>query len=467
MNSKVSALEVLRDKFGYNQFRGSQSQIIEHILSGRSALVVMATGSGKSLCFQVPALVLPGLTVVISPLIALMQDQVDALLKKKIPATFINSSLDKQEREARMDGIKNGKFKMVYVTPERFRQESFWDCLQSQTISLLAVDEAHCISQWGHDFRPDYSRLGEIRERLGKPLTIALTATATERVRQDIRQQLDILETDLFLEPILRPNLTLNVHEVYGLDEKIRSIVGLSHLVPGPQIIYGTLIQSLYAVSRELAKLGLQHSIYHGQLPSSERKRVLRQFIAESAPRILATPAFGLGVDKPDIRLITHVEIPGSLEAYYQEVGRAGRDGLPSECHLLFDQDDVATQMEFIKWSNPDPGFIMQVYQKIARREGMLDQTGFQYLREQMNFYNNRDFRAETAVNLLERWGCLEEDRSYKFPYRAVSEPTLADLDQKLFETRLRSQNQRLYDLAQWLRLGPEERIQRLMEYFG
>lgn len=467
MNSKVSAQQILREKFGYQDFRGVQSQIIEQILEGKSTLVVMATGSGKSLCFQIPALLLPGVTLVVSPLIALMQDQVDALLKKKIPATFINSSLDKQERERRMEGVQKGHYKLVYVTPERFRQQSFWDCLKSQEISLLAVDEAHCISQWGHDFRPDYSRLGEIKQKLGNPLTIALTATATARVRQDIRQQLDIPETNQFLEPVLRSNLSLNVHDVYGLDEKIRAIVGLSHLVPGPQIIYGTLIQSLYAVSRELAKLSLRHMIYHGQLPTSERKKVLRDFIQFDAPVILATPAFGLGVDKPNIRLITHVELPGSLEAYYQEVGRAGRDGLPSECHLLFDQDDVSTQMEFIKWSNPDPGFIMQVYQKIARREGMLDQTGFQYLREQMNFYNNRDFRAETAVNLLERWGCLEEDRSFKFPYRAVNEPTLDDLNQKLFEARVRSQNQRLYDLVEWLKLAPQARTERLVQYFS
>lgn len=460
-------IKALSDVFGFTSFRGPQGEVVETVLAGRSALLLMPTGMGKSLCYQLPAKLLPGLTLVVSPLIALMKDQVDAALKRGFRCAYINSSLDARERENRYRKLARGEYELLYVTPERFRKEEFRGALKQNAISLLAIDEAHCISAWGHDFRPDYSRLGEIRESLGQPPTLALTATATPDVRIDILKQLglDREPHTIFDVGLERPNLAIEVHEVHGFDEKIRGIVGLRHLYPGSAIVYVSLVQTLREMSEQLGRLGIKHLTYHGQLQDRERRASQDEFLASHDALMLATPAFGLGVDKPDVRWIGHAEIPGSIEAYYQEIGRAGRDGQPAAAALFFDPDDLAIQMDFIKWANPEPSFIRSVYNLISRNLSRARAEGFDYLRTQMNFYNRRDFRIETAVNLLERYGSLESARSPR-DWAPSAEPEGEYLDESLYKERIAGQSRKLHEMLRFAR-AEGCRMQVIRTYFG
>ncbi len=462
--------------FKHQSFRGSQEKIIQQTLLGKNSLIIMPTGMGKSLCYQMPALAGGGLVLVISPLIALMEDQVSKARRIGLRATAIHSAVRSTERQERMHRLSQGHWQLLYVTPERFKKPEFLEVLdkflQQGKIQLLAVDEAHCISQWGHDFRPDYSRLGEFRKGLKSPPLMALTATATLQVQKDIMEQLliDGSSWEIFSEGIERPNIALHVQEVYGFDEKIRHIVALRHQYPGPAIFYFTLIKTLQKVSSQLERLSIPHFIYHGNLPADIRRQQQRGFLENTnSPLILATPAFGLGVDKPDIRLIAHGEIPGSVESYFQEVGRAGRDGKIAHCYLLFDQDDVNIQMDFIKWSNPDIQFICAVYGLIKNNFLRVKQEGMNFLSEKMNFYNRRDFRVETAVNILERWGCLVEGKNSRFPYdmgEDLPEEVIGSEAEIRNKRRLRTQNEKLLEMVR-LVATKTCRMVFILEYFG
>ncbi len=458
--------QLLRDNFPFQSFRGEQESVLRKIWANEDLLALMPTGMGKSLCFQFPAKIREGLVVVISPLIALMQDQVYKAQDLGISATFLSSTLTREERESRQVRIAQGVFKLLYVTPERFRKPEFLKAIEGQKIQLLAVDEAHCISQWGHDFRPDYSRVGEFRKLLGNPPTVALTATATPEVQKDILAKLFIPEAPTISAGIERPNLALHVHDVYGIDEKIRAIMGLRHQVPGAMIVYCSLIQTLKKVAGQLSRMGLQPLVYHGDLSPQERKRNQKQFISEEAPLMIATPAFGLGIDKNNVRLLVHTETPSSLESYFQEVGRAGRDGVESFCHLLYDQEDISIQMEFLKWSHPEPEFIRKIYQLIEEKRLQVDQEGFDFLREQMNFKNRRDFRPEAAVSILERWGCLEKSDD-RFPFKTVHEPTPENFAAENGAEVLKAQNTKLLKIVQWATQDSECRMNVIYHYFG
>lgn len=436
------------------------------VWANESILALMPTGMGKSLCFQFPAKVREGLVVVISPLIALMQDQVFKAQDMGISATFLSSTLSRDERESRQARLSQGDFQLLYVTPERFRKSEFLQAIGGRKIQLLAVDEAHCISQWGHDFRPDYSRVGEFRQLLGNPPTLALTATATPEVQKDILAKLQIPDAQIISAGIERPNLALHVHDVYGLDEKIRAIVGFCHQREGAAIIYCSLIQTLKKVSSSLQRLGMEHLVYHGDLSPQDRKRNQKRFINEDAPLMVATPAFGLGIDKENVRTLIHVETPSSLESYFQEVGRAGRDGKESFCHLLYDQDDVSIQMEFLKWSHPEPDFIRKIYQLIEEKRLQVNQGKFDFLREQMNFRNRRDFRAEAAVSILERWGCLEKSED-PFPYVCVHPPTDEQFISENGVEILKMQNTKLLKMVQWANQDSDCRLNQIYHYFG
>ncbi len=473
--AESEVLKILQDTFGFEGFRGEQGEVIAELTAGRPALLLMPTGMGKSLCYQLPARLFSeqgrGLTLVISPLISLMKDQVDAALAKGLRAAFINSSLSGEERSARYKRLSRGEYELLYVTPERFRIPAFREALALNKIALLAVDEAHCISSWGHDFRPDYSRLGEIRASLGEPLTLALTATATPQVASDILGQLRVPGARIFNSGVARPNLSLSVLDVHALDEKIRAFVGFRHASPGPAIVYFSLIGTLRKFSDEISRLGIPHLTYHGQMNDRDRKRSQEEFLksvggeASGADVILATPAFGLGVDKPNVRIVMHAEIPGSVESYYQEVGRAGRDGKESVCVALVDDDDVSIQNDFMNWANPDPGFIRAVYNLIERNLVRARQEGFDYLRTQMNFYNRRDFRVETAVNQLERWGSIEGRQPRE--WQPVQEPPEEYLDQKLFDLRLRGQKQKLFQMVEFTKMTEGCRMTAVADYFG
>jgi ATP-dependent DNA helicase RecQ len=366
MHSIADAVTALREHFGFDDFREGQREVISAILAGKDAVVVMPTGSGKSLCYQLPALMLKGATLVVSPLIALMKDQVDALHARQLPATFINSSIPEREQWSRIEGLRRGQFKLVYVAPERFRSSRFLEALKSVSVSLFAVDEAHCISTWGHDFRPDYLRLKNIIPLLGKPQTLALTATATPYVRSDIIQQLGLVGPEAFVSGFDRPNLTIDVVHTEKEREKVARIKRLAKTHEGSGIIYASTRKAVEQVTSELRALGLQVSAYHAGLSDAARVKAQEEFMAGRTQMIVATNAFGMGIDKPDIRFVAHYQMPGSIEAYYQEIGRAGRDGLPSSCVLLFNYADKNTHDFFIEGSYPTPELARNIYNALV-----------------------------------------------------------------------------------------------------
>ena len=406
METSEKSLTSLREHFGFDDFREGQRDVIETILSGNDVMVVMPTGSGKSLCYQLPAMMVTGATLVVSPLIALMKDQVDALQGRGLPATFINSSITEGEQLARIDALKRGKFKLVYVAPERFRSPRFLSALQAVKISLLAVDEAHCISTWGHDFRPDYLRLKEVIRSLGGVQTVALTATATPYVRSDIVQQLGLRKPQTFVSGFDRPNLSIKVVHTDKVIDKVTSIVNLARRSDGSGIIYTSTRKAVEEVGIGLRQHGLKVSLYHAGMSDAVRAKAQDDFMENRVQMIIATNAFGMGIDKPDIRFVAHYQMPGSIEAYYQEIGRAGRDGLDSTCLLLFNYVDKNTHDFFIDGSYPDISIVQDVYDALLS-------TGTRHIELSAEELSARaGVRNELAVNsslyLLERAGHIQ-----------------------------------------------------------
>jgi ATP-dependent DNA helicase RecQ len=427
----------------------------------------MPTGGGKSVCYQIPALMFEGGTIVISPLIALMQDQVDALKNKGIPAEFINSTVNPKQREERLKSFVDGKTKLLYVTPERFRKQVFVDAIKTANISLLAVDEAHCISEWGHDFRPDYSRIAEFREMMNNPLTVALTATATPDVQTDIIEQLGLTKDEIkvYHQGIQRPNLRLEAVDIYDEKETLDTMYKVLDEFKGPGIIYFALIKKLEYYSQILCDKGYKHGIYHGRLDGRSRKQVQRDFLSGKQPLILATNAFGMGIDKPDIRFVMHAEVPSSIESYYQEIGRAGRDGEDSLCIMLYNQQDLYTQMEFIKWANPDADYYHRVYDILKNEPDIVNSLGTDHIREQMSFKDRNDFRVETVLSMLDRYGITEGEIENKDLKLVAGLPSPLTDDEHLSE-KLMNDNKKLLSVVNYFK-AEDCRRTFISDYFG
>lgn len=370
------ARALLSASFHYEEFRPGQERAVSAVLAGRDAVIIMPTGGGKSLCYQVPALLLPGLTVVVSPLISLMKDQVDALTARGLPAAFVNSTLTSAQASERFQRAARGDLKLLYVAPERFDFGNTADRLRDIGVSLLAVDEAHCISEWGHDFRPSYLRMRAVRERLGDPTTIALTATATPEVRRDIEAQLGLNDPERVVTGFDRTNLHYHVVRVKNDAEKDAALVDVLDKNPGLAIVYASTRKAVERVTGVLTRARVEAVGYHAGLDDAHRQEVQDAFMTEQVRAIVATNAFGMGIDKPNVRVVVHHAMPGSLEAYYQEAGRAGRDGLPSEVFLLHSFPDRFTHEFFIKGSYPERPFVERVFDRLRRQADRTGQLG-------------------------------------------------------------------------------------------
>jgi RecQ family ATP-dependent DNA helicase len=402
--SSLDLAAALRAHFGYEGFRPGQEAIVRSVLEGRPTIAILPTGGGKSLCFQLPALLLPGTTVVASPLVALMKDQVDALCARGIAATFINSSLSESERQERQAQLRKGAYRLVYVAPERFRSHSFLQALSAVRVPLLAVDEAHCISSWGHDFRPDYQRLAQARTQIAAERVLALTATATAEVRKDIAVALQLEKPRVFVAGFDRPNLFIEIARASGDKDKLGRLLALAR-GGGQGLVYAATRRNVEKTVGALRENGIDAMGYHAGMEDRERTSVQERYLRGESQVIVATNAFGMGVDKPDIRFVAHFDIPRSVEAYYQEIGRAGRDGKQSLALLLFNFADVMLQRRLIDSGRASEGLVQRVWSAAVR---LTRGTHAQLARAA----GVDAFEAASAVRLLESAGHLERARA-------------------------------------------------------
>ena len=355
--------------FGVDGFRAGQREAIDQILVKRDTLVVMPTGSGKSLIYQFCALMLDGTTLVVSPLIALMKDQVDSLQRRHIAATFINSTLSSDEQARRIERMIRGEYRLVYIAPERLRNPAFHAALKRTHIALLAVDEAHCISQWGHDFRPDYLQIGVAREAIGMPMTVALTATATPEVQEDIVAQLELDDAARVVTGFARPNLVFHVRHTPDLASKQKMVRKMLGTVKGTGIIYVGTRREADELSATLeSEYHVPSFVYHGGLDKHQRSLMQDAYLRTDGAIMIATNAFGMGVDRADVRFVLHYNIPGTLEAYYQEAGRAGRDGKLAQCMLLYAPQDRNLQEWFIENDAPSQNELVLLHRTVTSR---------------------------------------------------------------------------------------------------
>jgi ATP-dependent DNA helicase RecQ len=423
-----SPRDVLRERFGFEQFRPGQEEVIGHLLGGHSAAAVFPTGAGKSLCYQLPALVLPGLTVVVSPLIALMKDQIDSLRRRGVPAERLDSTRGADEAGATAREVRAGRLKLLYVAPERFKNERFRALLEGARVALFAVDEAHCISEWGHNFRPDYLKLAAFARRCGAERVLALTATATPAVLEDICRGFDIDRRRAVRTGSYRPNLTLRTTPVSAAERDGMLLDRLKKRA-GASVVYVTLQRTAEAVAGRLAEAGLPAKAYHAGMADEERAAVQEWFAGSAEAVVVATIAFGMGIDKSDIRGVYHYNLPKSLENYSQEVGRAGRDGLPAECELFACPDDLHALENFVYGDTPSLDSVRGLVRDVFGRGEQFD-VG---LSELAGDHDVRELVLNTLLTYLELDGYLEAGTpfyaSYKFRPLRTSQEILAGFE--------------------------------------
>ena len=453
---------MLRHRFSHSDFKHGQWEPIRAVLDGQDAIVVMPTGSGKSLIYQLPALLLPGLTIVVSPLIALMKDQQDKLAAQGVGAIAIHSHLSAAESREMHRQVEEGEGEILYLTPERFKDRDFFERLLKRRVSLFVVDEAHCVSQWGHDFRPDYLTLGSVIKRLGAPPILAVTATATDEVRADIIRQLGMRDPHVTITGFARPNLRFEVCRTVNADLKDAAIEKILRDTEGSGIIYVATIKEterLYKHFRERFPVGM----YHGRMTAADRKASQDRFMAGELRAMFATNAFGLGIDKRDIRFVLHYHFPGSIEAFYQEAGRAGRDGLPALCAVLYRVEDRRIQSYFLGGKYPE-------VQEAARVAIVVEQPP---LRTPVPLGDRADAsgvpgrKARITLILLKRHGLVREHRGGSWE-RLADNLTRVDLSADLssYEERRSMDQAKLDTMVRYCQTA-SCRTRHILEYFG
>jgi ATP-dependent DNA helicase RecQ len=468
------ALAALERVFGYPAFRGVQEPAVRAVLEGRDVLVLMPTGGGKSLCYQVPALVLPGLTLVVSPLISLMKDQVDALARRAVPAAFVNSSLSAEETRSRLERAERGELRLLYIAPERFDSPDFKERLPRLGVVRLAVDEAHCVSEWGRDFRPAYLRIGAERRRLGCPL-IALTATATPEARADIVFHLGLRRPVVLAGGFDRPNLRWRVTQVRDERERDHRLVQLLRdRIDGSAIVYAPTRRRVDTLADMLNRAGIPAAGYHAGADGNERQRLQDRFMREGAPVLVATNAFGMGIDKPNVRLVVHQAMPGNLEAYYQEAGRAGRDGKPADCVLLHAPADRLTHEFLIDQAHPDGETVRAVWAVLADsvRAREPARVAFPELAHRSGLAGGAR-QVAAVLRALDRGGAFRVCRLTEDDHGAAGSATLqceAEPPPREFWTALREDRERELARLLWMqRYARHGNCRRayLLRYFG
>ena len=455
----------LRETFGLHQLRPGQAEVIRSVLEGNNTLAIMPTGAGKSLCYQLPSLHLPGTTVVVSPLIALMKDQVDKLEEAGLEASQLNSSLTTEEHEENLQQLKSEENDFIFVTPERFTNQEFLGELRRRTINFVVIDEAHCISEWGHDFRPAYLSLGAAVKTLGSPPVLALTATATTEVTADIEKQLDLGKLQVVKIGIYRPNLHFEVKRVTNEREKHEELIRILNEDQGVGIIYAATVKTVEALTDWLHGFDFKVAKYHGRMKASDRKRNQDAFMNDELKAMVATNAFGMGIDKPDIRFVVHYQMPGSLEAYYQEAGRAGRDGGPATCSLFYQLDDRRTQQFFLGGKHPKFDDILAVYQALQTLNSTEAPAALSTVQEHANTVS--DGKVRVVLSLLKDMKVVKELRGSHFRLLRdnVKQPELEEAA-RLSEEKVEKDKEKLERMMQY---GQSAmcRWRLLHDYFG